>query len=346
MSARQTDKDKPAAPKLERLHKIIARAGAASLREAERLILEGEVSVNGRVVAEKGATADPQNDTIRVSGRIIPKQDEVIPVYLMAYKPKGLVTTRSDDKGRRTVMELLPKKHQNLYPVGRLDTMSEGLLIFTNDGNFAQALLAPKNEVPRVYMVKVRNVPDERVLKKAVSGITVEGEKLKAAEVKIVEVRPTGCWLRVTLLEGKNRHIRRLFEPLGHPVVKLKRIAIGPLTLGNLEPGELRHLSGDQISGLKKATGHGWRKEGKRPSAKPSLKAPTNTPRPASRTSAKPSAKPAPRPASWTSANPSAKPATRPATWTSAKPSAKPATRPAARPAGKPTGKRTSGKKR
>ncbi len=287
-------------PTTERLHKIIAHAGVASLREAERLILEGEVSVNGRVVDQKGATADPVNDTIRVSGRIIPKRADIIPTYLMAYKPKGLVTTRSDDKGRRTVMELLSRKQQHLYPVGRLDTMSEGLLIFTNDGGFAQALMAPKNQVPRVYMVKVRNIPDSRTLAKAVSGITIEGEKLKAAEVKMVEKRPTGCWLRVTLLEGKNRHIRRLFEPLGHPVVKLKRIAIGPLTLGNLKPGEIRHLSGEQISALKKVAGHGWKKEGKRSATKGTSKP---TAKPASRSTTRPAAKP--------SAGSSAKPAKR-----------------------------------
>jgi 23S rRNA pseudouridine2605 synthase len=246
---------KPAAknkPALTRLHKIIAHSGVVSLREAERLILEGEVTVNGVVVDALGANADPVDDVIRVAGKPIPKPEEIIPTYLVAYKPKGYVTTRADEKGRRTVMELLPKQFQTLYPVGRLDTNSEGLLIFTNDGEFAQAMTAPKNRVPRVYMVKVRNIPDIKTLKKAVTGITVEGEKLRADEVRIVEQKGNAAWLRVTLTEGKNRHIRRLFEPLGHPVTKLKRISFGPLTLGDLKPGELKHLSGDQVNRLKK----------------------------------------------------------------------------------------------
>ena len=246
---------KPAAknkPALTRLHKIIAHSGVVSLREAERLILEGEVTVNGVVVDALGANADPVDDVIRVAGKPIPKPEEIIPTYLVAYKPKGYVTTRADEKGRRTVMELLPKQFQPLYPVGRLDTNSEGLLIFTNDGEFAQAMTAPKNRVPRVYMVKVRNIPDIKTLKKAVTGITVEGEKLRADEVRIVEQKGNAAWLRVTLTEGKNRHIRRLFEPLGHPVTKLKRISFGPLTLGDLKPGELKHLSGDQVNRLKK----------------------------------------------------------------------------------------------
>lgn len=236
-----------------RIHKILSAAGVCSLREAERLIAEGRVTVNGKAVTEKGASADPEKDVIRVDGRIV--KTSVPPVYIALNKPKGYVTTRSDERGRRTVMELLPKEFSGLFPVGRLDLMSEGLLLFTNDGAFAQAVMSPKNRIKRVYKVKVRNVPDAKAMAKMTSGLTVKGEKLKFAAVERTSRTATNAWLKVTLTEGKKRHIRRLLETLGHPVTKLKRVSIGPVTLGDLKPGEARHVKKELVNRIMKSAG-------------------------------------------------------------------------------------------
>lgn len=220
---------------------------------------EGRVSVNGQVVTEKGAAAWPGSDIIKVDGKPVVKT--AAKTYLMMYKPKGIVTTRSDEMGRKTVMDLLPKEHQSLYPVGRLDLMSEGLLLFTNDGIFAQAVMAPKHGVERIYMVKARNKPDQKTMKKMISGITVEGEKLAADSVEVEEEVGRNCWLKITLSEGRNRHIRKLLETLGLPVLKLKRVAIGQIKLGALKPGEVIHLPVEEVNKLMKSAG--MRKKGK-----------------------------------------------------------------------------------
>jgi len=238
-------------PASVRIHKIIARAGVCSLRAAERLIATGEVSLNGRIITEKGAAADPETDVIRVEGKIVTAAGP--PVYLMMNKPRGVVTTRFDDEGRRTVMDLLPTDMRHLYPVGRLDLNSEGLLILTNDGDFAQLILAPKHAVERIYRVKVRNIPAEKDLRKMKSGVTVDGEKLRVREATVSEKVGRGCWMRLVLTEGKNRHIRRLLETLGFPVVKLKRVGLGSLTLGDLKTGEVRRLPVEKINLLRKA---------------------------------------------------------------------------------------------
>ncbi len=239
-----------------RIHKILSRAGLCSLREAERLVAEGRVTVNGAIVSGKGASADPDKDRIVVDGKKV--GSKAPHVYMMMNKPKGYVTTRSDEKGRKTVMDLLPPGYQHLYPVGRLDMMSEGLLLFTNDGDFTQALMAPKKEVERVYKVKYRNPIDDKTMKKMISGITVDNEKLKVKSIR-VEVKATGAHrAKVILTEGKNRHIRRLFETLGHPVQKLKRIAVGPVTIGDLKPGELKHIPVELVNKVKKSSGHGF----------------------------------------------------------------------------------------
>ncbi|MDH5478620.1 MAG: rRNA pseudouridine synthase [Nitrospinota bacterium] len=240
----------PDSPAQIRLHKIIAKSGILSLRAAEKAIAEGRVEVNGVTVTKMGAVADPATDKITLDGQRIKTPDA--PVYLMMYKPTGYVTTRSDEEDRRTVMDLLPAEFSRLFPVGRLDIMSEGLLLFTNDGDFSQAILAPRNKIERVYQVKVRNIPDKKILEKMVSGITVDGEKLKVMTAKLVSSTKTNARLELVLTEGKKRHIRRLCQILGIPAMKIKRVAFGPLKLGNLKPGEMIHVPVEKVNAIKK----------------------------------------------------------------------------------------------
>ncbi|MBF0292912.1 MAG: rRNA pseudouridine synthase [Nitrospinae bacterium] len=232
--------------KLVRLHKIIASSGSISRRAAEEMIAQGRVTVNGEVWHKKGEGVDPETSIIKIDGKRIKPAERKI--YLALNKPKGVVTTRSDDQGRKTVMDFLPDEYKGVYPVGRLDIMSEGLVIFTNDGAFAQAVVAPKNGVERVYTVKVRNIPDAKKIKKMISGVTVEGDRLRAKSVEVREIVGKNCWLKVVVTEGKNRHVRRLMETLGHPVSKLKRVSIGIVTLGDLKPGEVIHIPVETVN--------------------------------------------------------------------------------------------------
>jgi len=232
-----------------RIHKIIAKSGELSLRAAEKAMAEGRVTVNGQVVDKKGSTADPSKDEIRLDGKRIELPEANI--YLMLYKPTGFVTTKSDEEGRRTVMDLVPKEYSKLFPVGRLDIMTEGLLLLTNDGQFSQTMLAPKNRIERVYHVKTRNIPDKKTLAKMESGITVEGERLKVASARLISNTKTNARVEMTLMEGKKRHIRRLCQTMGHPAIKIKRISFGPFRLGTLKPGELIHVPVETVNKVK-----------------------------------------------------------------------------------------------
>jgi 23S rRNA pseudouridine2605 synthase len=232
----------------ERLQKVLSRAGIASRRAAEKVMAEGRVTVNGETVRELGTKADVAVDDIRVDGvRVRPPQT---PVYLVLYKPKGVVTTRHDPEGRSTVMDLVPSV-AGLFPVGRLDVTTEGLLLLTNDGAFAERVSHPRYEVPRVYEAKVRRVPDEVTLARLRKGVRVEGQRMAVDRVRIVEAA-NNSWLEVTLHEGKHHEVRRLLEAVGHPVSKLKRIALGPLTLRGLKPGEFRHLTPSEVKAFLK----------------------------------------------------------------------------------------------
>jgi 23S rRNA pseudouridine2605 synthase len=242
----------------ERLQKILSRAGVASRRGAEQVMAEGRVTVNGETVRELGTKADVATDDIRVDGvRVKPPAG---PVYFLLYKPRGVVTTRHDPEGRTTVMDLVPPV-AGLFPVGRLDVGTEGLLILTNDGAFAERVSHPRYEVPRVYQAKVRDVPTRETLARLTAGVRVEGERLAADHVKLLEAE-NNAWIELVLHEGKNHEVRRLMEAVGHPVSKLKRIAIGPVTLRGLAPGQFRHLTPQEIRAL--SHGGGARKGGAR----------------------------------------------------------------------------------
>ena len=231
----------------ERLQKILSRAGIASRRSAERIILEGRVSVNGVVAKELGTKADLGQDDVRVDGRRVRAPKET--VYLLLNKPKGVVSTRHDPAGRRTVMDLVPAV-AGLFPVGRLDVTTEGLLLLTNDGDFAQRVSHPRYEVPRVYHAKVHGVPSPETIQRLVKGVRVDGERMSMDSVRILESEGNS-WIEVTLHEGKNREVKRLLEAVGHPVAKLKRVALGPLTCKGLDPGEFRALTPKEVRALR-----------------------------------------------------------------------------------------------
>ena len=235
----------------ERLQKILARAGFASRRGAEQLMAEGRVTVDGQIVSELGTKADLEQNDVRVDGvRVKPPKG---PVYLLLNKPRGIVTTRKDPENRPTVMDLVPPV-PGLFPVGRLDVTTEGLIILTNDGVFAERVSHPRYEVPRVYHAKVHGVPDVHVLERLRRGVTVEGEVLTVDHVRVIE-SDNNAWLEVTLHEGRKHEVKRILEAVGHPVSKLRRVAIGPVTTKGLEPGQFRELAPEEVQGLVKGEG-------------------------------------------------------------------------------------------
>lgn len=232
----------------ERIQKIIAAAGICSRRAAEELILTGKVQVNDRVVRELGTKADPERDEIRVDGRLI--TTEVERVYLALNKPAGYVTTLKDPEGRPVVTDLLVGIGERVYPVGRLDYDSEGLLILTNDGAFAERVQHPRYEIPRTYLVKVRGRLARKDIQSLLGGVKLEDGPFSAKEVHEEKYNEKSQWLRVIIAEGRNRIIRRAMEALGHPVARLIRISIGGLELGTLKPGEYRRLRRREIENL------------------------------------------------------------------------------------------------
>src|ERR1700676_488208 len=236
----------------ERLQKIIAAAGIASRRKAEELISGGLVSVNGQIVSELGSKADPEKDHIRVNGKLL--QGPERHVYILMNKPKGYVTTLRDPEGRPTVMNLLHGVGARVYPVGRLDYASEGLLLLTNDGDFANFLMKAASHVPKTYMVKVAGTPSPDVLARLRAGLSIasdNGRRVKTAPAKVRLIREAeNPWYEVTLTEGKNRQIRRMFEEIGHHVEKIKRVRYGPLEL-DVHPGKFRKLTIEEVAKLK-----------------------------------------------------------------------------------------------
>jgi 23S rRNA pseudouridine2605 synthase len=238
---------------VERLQKILSQAGIASRRASEQLMLEGRVTVNGETVRELGTKADLAADDIRVDGRRIKVAERHR--YVLLNKPKGYVTTRSDPERRSTVMELLRGIREYIYPVGRLDYDTEGLLLLTNDGDLAARLTHPRHEVPRVYEVEVAGVPDEHDLDRISRGVTIDGRRTEPARVELGPGRhTTHATLRITIAEGRNRQVRRMFDSIGHPVDHLRRISIGPIKDARLKVGYWRDLTPEEVSALKRAT--------------------------------------------------------------------------------------------
>lgn len=240
----------------ERLQKIIAAAGIASRRKAEQLIASGHVKVNGTTVTELGTKADPEADHIRVNGKLL-QPSEQRHAYLLLNKPKGYVTTVSDPEKRPTVMDLIRGVRGRVYPVGRLDYASEGLLLLTNDGELANRLMKAASHVAKTYLVKVAGTPTEGALEKLRNGVSIatdEGKRVRTspASVRVVK-EAANPWYEVTLIEGRNRQIRRMFEAVGHHVEKIKRVRYGPLTL-DVPPGEFRSLTLKELERLKSAT--------------------------------------------------------------------------------------------
>jgi 23S rRNA pseudouridine2605 synthase len=236
----------------ERLQKIIAAAGIASRRKAEQLITGGLVSVNGQTITELGSKADRERDHIRVNGKLLHGPERH--VYLLMNKPKGYVTTLRDPERRPTVMDLLHGVGARVYPVGRLDYASEGLLLLTNDGEFANRLMKAASHVPKTYMVKVAGNPPGEGLARLREGIYISsdrGKRVKTSPAKIRVIRESANpWYEVTLIEGKNRQIRRMFEEIGHHVEKIKRVRYGPLEL-DVHPGKFRKLTIEEVAKLK-----------------------------------------------------------------------------------------------
>lgn len=238
---------RPGGPGQERLQKILAAAGIDSRRACEQIILDGRVQVNGKTVTELGSCANPRRDVITVDLVEIHRED---PVYILMNKPKGYVTTVKDDQGRPTVMALLRGVPGRLYPVGRLDFNSEGLLLMTNDGALAQVLMGPEHEIPKVYLVKVHRNLSPELLKELQEGFLLSGRRLKPCHIEVAE-KGDNPWLKVTLTEGKNQQIRRMFAAVGHPVSKLRRVQFGPLADPLLKPGTWRYLSPQEIAAIK-----------------------------------------------------------------------------------------------
>lgn len=236
----------------ERLQKIMAACGVASRRKAEEMITAGRVTLNGTVVTELGTKANAELDEICVDGKPLKGPERLL--YFLLHKPKGYVTTVSDPEGRLTVMELMKKCAERVYPVGRLDYASEGLLLMTNDGALAQKLMKAGSHVPKTYLVKISGKPEEKAIQRLRAGITIEledGKRVKTSPAKIRLVEDeANPWYEVILIEGRNRQIRRMFQRVGFNVEKIRRVRLGPLVL-DVPPGKFRALTKGEVEQLK-----------------------------------------------------------------------------------------------
>src|SRR5947208_176931 len=237
-----------------RLQKLIAASGIASRRHAEELITAGKVTVNGQVIKELGTKADPEKDHIKVNGKLInPQLRSRENIYVLLNKPKGYLSSVSDPEGRPLVTELLPPSLGKVHPVGRLDFNTEGLLLLTNDGEFTNFITAARNQVEKVYEVKVKGVPSEAAIERLRRGVTLEdGTRTAPAKITKLSETQTNAWYEVMLHQGRNQQVRRMFELMGHSVLKLRRVRIGLLSDENFKPGHWRFLSPREVGRLMK----------------------------------------------------------------------------------------------
>lgn len=236
----------------ERLPKVLARAGVASRREAERLICAGRVAVDGVVVTELGTKVDPEHQRVTLDGRLLAPAPPGI--YWLLHKPPGYLTTLRDPRGRATILDLLPRG-VHVFPVGRLDADSEGLLLLTNDGALAHRLAHPSSQVPKEYHVLVNQPVDRALLHRLRRGVALDDGSIASAEVGVLRVAPEGTWLRFVLREGRKRQIRRMAAALGLGVLRLRRVRLDGLALGELPPGRYRPLTAAEIERLRRAAG-------------------------------------------------------------------------------------------
>ncbi|WP_447980231.1 pseudouridine synthase [Candidatus Nitrospira bockiana] len=232
-----------------RLQKVIAASGLASRRKAEQLITEGRVTVNGQIVRELGSRVDPDRDHVKVDGRHLKAVEPY--AYIMLNKPKGIVSSLRDPEGRPTIKDLLHGVRLRMFPVGRLDFDTEGLMLLTNHGQLAQALLHPRYHVAKVYLVKAKGILSDEEIDQLERGITLDDGVTAPASVKKVRKAEENSWLELTIYEGRKHQVKRMFEAVGHPVLKLKRTRFGPLSLGDLPAGEFRFLTDREANALR-----------------------------------------------------------------------------------------------
>lgn len=234
----------------ERLQKVLAQAGVASRRACEALIVAGKVKVDGQVVDVLGTKVDPRRCRIEVEGQRVGRPEEM--VYILLFKPAGYITSVADDRGRRTVMDLLPNVQARIFPVGRLDYDTAGLLLLTNDGPLAHDLMHPSRGVNKTYQALVQGIPTLEELNRLRKGVPLEDGMTAPARVVLLKEDKGNGLLEITIHEGKNHQVKRMLEKVDHPVLHLKRVAFGPLELGRLQPGEWRNLTAGEITRLKK----------------------------------------------------------------------------------------------
>jgi len=349
----------------ERLQKVIARAGVASRRDAEKLIESGRVTVNGQVVRELGQKVDPRIDEVRVDTLALPQQaalGEDKRTYLLLMKPKGVICTVRDPQGRPTVLDLCPPfQGKRLYPVGRLDEDSEGIVLLTNDGELTEQLTHPRFRVPKIYDVRVKGRMTGESAREFEQGIWLSDGRTGRSRVRLGRRGPKVSHVNVTLTEGRNRELRRAFAKLGHPVLSLRRVQIGPVVPRGLKIGQYRPLDAEEIAALREVVAGGSsrpvrRNSGSRPPrSHPSTSGPssasgerdtrsrTSTPRPTGKPGARPDGRPTGRPGERSGGRPTGKPGARPGGRPTGKPGARPGGRPTgkpgARPGARPTGK-------
>ncbi len=241
----------------ERLQKYLAHAGVASRRHAEDLIVSGAVTVNGQVVRELGTRVDPAADEVRVRGKLVRPVEQFM--YVLQHKPAGAVTTAHDPQGRRTVLDLLPAewRMRRLYPIGRLDWDTEGVLLLTDDGDLALRLTHPRYALPKEYHALVAGRPTPETLERLARGVSLPGEVRPTAPARVWVLRSVGdaTWVGIELHEGRNRQVRRMFDAVGHSVARLRRVRVGPLTLGTLASGASRLLTPAEVEALRRAAG-------------------------------------------------------------------------------------------